>query len=50
MASKPFEHLEHEEFSRFVKAHEQILDEAVEEGYKKYRAATKSGLGIITIL
>ena len=50
MASKPFKCIEHEEFSRFVMAHEQILDEAVEEGYKNYKPATKSGSGIITIL
>ena len=50
MASKAFEKIEHEEFSQFVIAHEKIFDEAVKEGYKKYKLATKSGSGIITII
>ena len=47
MESKAFDSKEYEEFTRYILAHEQILDEATRQGYKM---PCKTGSGIIILL
>ena len=47
MASSAFDSKEHAEFSRYILAHEKILDEAIRQGYKM---PSKSVSGIVMLL